>query len=219
MSDSKVKTIKVSEISVEAVAKANSRGSRAKRTLSKQTDTCWAQTVLIVNGVLPLAGIDATQDEKVIKDQVRDAFKQAFIDAVEAGEHEIPEDGYSARDGQKLKGGVIDPKTGEPKWSSWDETRNSISACGEIGALVKAGVGDQLVVGEREVLAKNSAKAAKPKQSPFQTIAASCTLIDGKFKELSPEDALKALALLEKLYTDCATEVAVDQHGATGTDG
>ena len=212
-------TIKVSEISVASVAKANSRGSRAKRTIDRSGETCWAQTVLIVNGVLPLAEIDATQDEKVIKEQVRDAFKKAFMQAVEDDEHEIPEKGTNARNGDTID--VIDPKTGEPKWQSWDETRNSISACGEIGQLVKAGVGDQLVVGEKEVLAKNAAKAAKPKEGPMATIKRSAQMIEQKFNELSPADQSKALKLLEELYTATATIVATNEHGepATGTDG
>ena len=168
----KVNTIKVSSYSIEALAKANSRGSRAKRTIDKSGDTCWAQTVLAVNSQASLKEMDSTLDEKQIKDLVRDAFKKAFLKAVEDGEYEIPETGVSARDGKAID--VLDAKTGEPKWSTWDETRNSISACGEIGALVKAGIGDQLVISENEVLAKNSAKAAKPKQSPFQTISNDC---------------------------------------------
>jgi len=211
-----VKTIKVSSVSVSMLAKANSGNASATRKVKKTSETCWAQTILLVDSVLPLAEIDVSQEEDVIKEQVRDAFKNAFMDAAESGEYEIPEKGINARNGNTID--VIDGKTGEVKWSSWDVTRNSISACGEIGQLVKAGLGDQLVVGEKEVLAKASAKSAKPKQHPLDTIKAATTLIAGKYDELSDADKAVALAIVEKCYLALASGETVAEP-RTGTDG
>lgn len=209
MSESTPKTIKVREASVTSMIKANGANSGAKRKFDKTGQTCWAQTVLFLHKAKPFGKYDTTLDEDVIKEQVRDVFKAAFLDAAEVGEIEIPEKGVNARNGNTMD---VTDKDGMPKWSSWDGTRNSISICGEIGRLIKVGVAEQLIISENEVLAKGDANKLKPGEAPLDTIERSIVLIKQKFGELEGDDVALALALLEECYTACASP-------ATGTDG
>ena len=159
-----------------------------------------------------MVDFDTDADEDTIKEEVRKVYKKRFMDLVECGDIEIPENGTNARTGQSMV--TIDPKTDEPKWSSWDQTRTSISICGEVGRLIHKGVADALIISENEVLAKGDASKAVPPEPAIDTITKAVTMIRNKFGELSDKEQAVAITLIENLYADM-----VEPEVKTGTDG
>jgi len=101
-------------------------------------------------------------------------------------------------------------KDGQPKWSSWEETKLPIAYCGDIARIIKAGIVDEVLPGGNKVMGRTDAlQRAKTPESPLETIERSAKLIGDKAKELGSSDietakafvanAMKALAELNEL--------------------
>ena len=185
----KATIIRVSEVSLENMTQSAKSNSVATRKVKKSGATCWAQTALWLNSVSPLEKHDVGTVEE-IAESLRAAFKKAFLE-----EADIPEEGKNARNGETMD--IIDPKTGEPKWSSWEETRNPISYCGEFAQIIKAGLIDTFIVSEKSCMAKGDIMAmAKVGETPLATIERCLKLIDDKFGALKLEEAKVVIELM-----------------------
>ena len=196
--EKKASIIRVSEVSLENMTNAASGNAVGQRKVKKSGATCWAQTALWLNLQNPLESFDRSLDIKDIAENVREAFKEAFI-----AEADIPEVGRNARTGKTMD--VCD-KEGIPKWSSWEETRAPISYCGDIATIIKANLVTDFIVSEKSVMAKADILAmAKVAEPAFETIKRSITLISAKVPAVNSADLITTIELLESLLGEVKT--------------
>lgn len=194
---SEIVKVKADDINTESMALAAKGNATAGRKSTSTGANCWAITALWLNQQKPLGDYDASKDVKDIAKDIRETFKSAFQE-----EHDIPEGGRNARTG-KMMDSLIDAKTGELKWSSWEETKLPIQYCTDIAQVVKAGLVDELLVSETSVRGKSYIlKDAKGAEPAMKTIQRSLELIDKKYKELNDKDLRLASDLIDKLLSD-----------------
>ncbi len=182
MSDKKAQVIKVKEVSLSTLTELSSSNATAGRKSANTGASAWAQCCLWLNEVSPLSDFDNDKDVKDIASDVRDAFKNGFI----------------ARTGKMMD--VVDAKTSQPKWSSWDQTRLAISYCGDIAVVIKNNLVDDLLVSDKSVLAKSDILKRKAKQPAIETIKASAVMIGKKFPECDEAGRKEAIELINALY-------------------
>lgn len=197
---SKVETVVVKgNVGIVGMTQACSGNAGANQKAHKSAGQAWGQTVLWVNEKQDLGSFDSTKEQKEIAEDVRKAYKSAFLsdwqDAADDGEKEELTDetiGKNYRTGKMVS--VL--KDGEPIWSSWCETKLSIQYCGDLATIIKGEkVPDLLVdVKRKKVMAKNAAlKLAKVPETPLKTIVRSAEMIETKATEVAAKDLTEAI--------------------------
>ena len=215
--DKKVVYQTASDVSVVKLVEAAKGGVAGQRKMRNNEGKCWTQTVLWLHGLCPLDSFDDTQEIKAIAEDVRDAFKSNFLierDS-EIGEIDEETEGRNARTGENVK--VLDAK-GEPKWSSWEETKTPIGYCGDLARVIKAGKVSDLIPKANRVMGRSDIlKQCKAPETPLETIMRSLDMADKKFEECSDADKLKALDAITDLFDKLdkaspdASEVELDK--------
>ena len=123
--------VSVKEVSIKAMTDACTGNASGARRANNNAGKAWGVTALWLNEKSTLSAFDATKDVKDIAEDVRKVFKDEFLtdwaEAVEEGvKEELTDDsiGKNARTGKMME--ILDGN-GEIKWSSWEETKLSIS--------------------------------------------------------------------------------------------
>lgn len=202
----KLNYVSVAEVSIENLVDASKGTMVGQRKASAQSGKCWAQTTLWLNDHKPLETYDADADVKDIAESIRQTFKDNFLVERTDVYGEITEEteGRNARTGKMIE--ILD-KNGDPKWSSWEETKLPIGYCGDLAQVVKAGLVSELIVSDKKVMARvDILNKAKVPETPLASILRACDLIAKKgpeVPEVSLPDAIGAvefaLAELRKL--------------------
>ena len=198
----KIETIIVKgTVGIVGMTGACSGNSSANVKAGRTAGQAWGQTVLWMNSRKALDTFDRNKEVKDIAEDLRKEYKLNFLidwdDAVTEGDKEelTPElQGKNYRTGKMVP--ILD-SNGEPKWSSWDETKLSIQYLGDIAHVVKAGMTKELIVDEKrkKVVGKNSIlKLAKGQEDPLKTIQRSCDMVEKKATAVKDADLASALA-------------------------
>ena len=189
----------VAEVSVEKLIEASKGHSAGQRKMRNNEGRAWSQTLLWLHGLKPLDSFDDTQEVKDIAEDIRDEFKSNFlVERDEAiGELDSESEGRNARTGKMVP--ILDAK-GEPKWSSWEETKLPIAYCTDMARIVKAGIVADVIPSANKVMGRTDAlKLAKTPETPLETIKRSVELIENKLKEIADTDAQTAANLIEDI--------------------
>ena len=144
-----IQYIKLVSVDMQAACKASATSTSASNKVKGADGQVWANTVAHIMESVDFKGVS--------RDTSKDGIKKLYeILSKAMASHllsilVIPETGKD-REGKDFK--VVNEKTKEPKWSSWDQTRRIFAYLGDIAKVISHGHSEVLYPESMKVAAR-----------------------------------------------------------------